>query len=285
MKQTQKTMAVIGTGIMGSGIATNFLKNGYPVVLWNRSKNKLSKFKKLGGMLANNPKEATEMADVIFEVTANDESSKAVWMGKSGILAGANNQKVLITNATLSVAWIDELAAICKKKKLTFFDMPMTGGRIGAENGKLVLLVGGEEKQLKGMEMDLKAISEKVYFFGKAGSGIRFKLILNAVQAIHIGALGEAIKLAKLVKLDVNKMGEVLKDRPGGTTTNLAWRDYQKEPVPINFSVDWITKDLKYAKRSAKGAETPLLNEVLGKYKKAVKMGMGKKDWTAVNKV
>jgi 3-hydroxyisobutyrate dehydrogenase len=161
----------------------------------------------------------------------------------------------------------------------------MRGGRIGAENGKLILLIGGNAEKLTKLKKDLKAISEKFYYFGKAGSGIRFKLILNMVQAIHIGALGEAITLAKTIGLDLKKTGDALTERPGGTTTKLAWRDYQVEPKPINFSVDWITKDLKYVKKSAKKIKTPLLNEMLKKYKSKVKMGMGHKDWTEVNKV
>lgn len=278
-------IAVVGTGIMGSGIALNYLKHGYPVTVWNRSKNKLIKLQKLGAVAAKTPKEAAEKADIVFEVTANDKSSRSVWKGKNGILAGADNNKILIASATLSLGWVDELVSLTKKLKLNFLDMPMTGGRLGAESGKLIFLVGGEAQKLKGLDHDLDAISETRYYFGKVGAGMRFKLVLNTVQAIHIRALGEALALARAFDLDINKTGEVLTERPGGLATKFAWRDYQKEPEPIIFSIDWITKDLRYAKRSAKGTKTPLLDEVLGKYKKAVKMGMGQKDWTAVNKM
>ena len=280
-----RKIAVIGTGIMGNGIATNFLKHKYEVTVWNRSQDKLKKLTALGAEETKSPKEATFNANIIFEVTANDESSRSVWLGKDGILAGAKPEKILITSATLSVAWVDELANHCKRKNLTFFDMPLTGGRKGAEKGKLVLLAGGNSKKLKEIKKDLKAISEEVLYFGKEGSGMRFKLLLNTLQAIHLLGFGEALKIAEQMGLDVKKVGKALSKRPGGTTTNLAWRDYQKEPDPINFSMQWITKDLEYTKQLANKLDTPFLDKALAIYRKQLKKNLGQKDWTFINKV
>lgn len=280
-----QTIAVIGTGIMGSGIATNFLKNGYSVIVWNRNKEKLKKLVSQGATIASSPKEAAKKADITFEVTANDQSSQSVWLEKDGILDGAKPGKTVITCATLSIPWVDELVYHCAQKKVTFFDIPMTGGRIGAETGKLILLVGGNPKKLKALEKDLKAVSAKVLYFGKAGSGMRFKLILNMLQAIHVVAFGEVLKLAQEMGLNLKKVGDALAERPGGTTTNLAWRDYQKEPEPINFSVEWITKDLTYAKKAANKTKTPLLDVSLARYQKAVAKKMEQKDWTTINKL
>lgn len=161
----------------------------------------------------------------------------------------------------------------------------MTGGRAGAEAGKLILLVGGDEKKLNYIEKELKAISEKIIYFGKVGSGMRYKLLLNMLQAIHITGFGEVMRLAKETGLDLKKVGDALAERPGGTTTNVSWRDYQKDSKPINFSIEWITKDLKYAKKNAKKTKTPLLNEALKQYKKAIIDGKANKDWTYVNKI
>lgn len=280
-----RKIAVVGTGIMGSGIVTNFLKNGYKVIVWNRHKNKLKDLISRGASKANSPKEATQKADIIFEVTANDQSSRSVWLGSNGIIAGANRKKILITSATLSNLWLDELSKLCIKKNLIFLDTPMTGGRIGAESGELILLVGGDKRILNNLKKDLKAISKEVIYFGKAGSGMRFKLLLNMLQAIHIVGFGEVLSLAKKVGLDIKVVGDALVKRPGGTATNLAWRDYQKEPNPINFSVEWITKDLNYAKQVASSMDTPLLDQTLKKYKKAMSKKMGSKDWTIVNTI
>ncbi|MCX6705609.1 MAG: NAD(P)-dependent oxidoreductase [Candidatus Woesebacteria bacterium] len=279
-----KKIAVIGTGIMGSGIAKNFLKKGYKVYIWNRSKSRLKNLIKMGGVATNNPFKATQKADIVFEVTANDKSSKLVWTGKDGILSGADSKKVFITCATLSVSWTDKLTNICKKKGLTFFDMPMTGSRIGAESGKLTLLVGGDKKKLETIKKDLGTISEKIFYFGKGGSGMRYKLLLNTLQAIHIIGLGEVLNVAKKAGLNIKAVGDALAERPGGTATNLAWIGYQKEPNPTNFSVKLITKDLIYAKQLAKGLKSPLLDKVLKKYRSAIRKNLGQKDWTVVNR-
>jgi 3-hydroxyisobutyrate dehydrogenase-like beta-hydroxyacid dehydrogenase len=280
-----KKIAVIGIGIMGNGIATNFLKNGYKVTVWNRHSEKLINLKKTGAIVASSPRQATEYADIIFEVTANDKSSQSVWLGENEILAGANSQKVLIECSTISISWVDKLIKLCKQKSFSFFDMAMTGGRIGAETGKLIFLVGGDKKVLDKLSKDLKAISGKIMYFGSVGSGMRFKLLLNMLQAIHIIGLGEVLKIAKSSCMNLKTVGDALAQRPGGTTTNLAWRDYQKEPNPINFSVEWITKDLNYTKQFANKLDTPLLNEVLKKYQKAITKKLSQKDWTIVNKI
>ena len=281
-----KKIAVVGTGIMGHGIAQNFLKHKYPVIVWNRSATKLQTLKKKGAQIAKTPQDAASQADIVFEVTANDQSSRTVWLGQKGILAGADKTKALITCATLSVAWTDRLAKICAKKGLTFFHMPMTGGRIGAETGNLSLLVGGSKQKLNQLKATLKAIATRFTYFGPAGSGMKFKLILNSIQALHLQAFGEAMKLAKKMKLNLKTVGNSFsQERPGGAITAKAWRDYQKTPKPINFSVEWITKDLTYAKQMAGQLKTPLLDKTLQKYCLAMKKKMAQKDWTEVNKM
>lgn len=278
-----KKIGVVGTGIMGSGIALNYLKKGYEVFVWNRTRDKLETFIKAGAISCDTPQQVAEKVDIIFEVTGNDESSRAVWLGDDGILSGARADSVLISCATISVTWVDELAERCHEKGFVFFDMPMTGSRVGAENGKLTFLVGGDEEKLNSLKQDLAPVSEKQLYFGRAGFGIRYKLLLNMLAAIHIVGLGEALKIAAESGMDIKKVGDALAEKPGGVTTNLAWRDYQKTPDPINFSVEWITKDLSYAKKLAVGLSLPLLDDVLKQYRDAIDKGLAGKDWTAVN--
>lgn len=280
-----RSVAIIGLGIMGHGIAYNFLKRGHKVTAWNRSPEKANDLVAKGTVLAASPKAAIEHAELVFEVTANDESSKEVWMSEDGILASAKPEQYVITCSTLSAGWTDELAAECTQKNLNFFDMPMTGGRTGAENGELILLIGGDQEKLREIEPELKSIAKQLKYFGKAGSGMRFKLILNAVQAVHIAALGEALQLAKAAGLDEKLVGDALAERPGGITTNLAWRDYQTEPDPINFSVEWISKDLGYAMNMDKSSKHPLIERAQELYLQAISQGLDKADWTKINKL
>jgi len=269
---------------MGSGMADHFIKGGYEVFVWNRSPEHAEKLIQQGATLMNTPKEATEKADMIFEVTANDESSRAVWLGDEGILLGSSIDKILIVSSTLSAGWVDELVGMCAEKRFTFLDMPLTGGRMAAESGNLTLLIGGDKEKLEEIKPVLDAVSSKMFHFGPAGTGTRFKLLLNMIQGIHIDALGETLKVAQNIGMDMKAVGDALADRPGGAITQLAWKCYQDEPNPINFSVNWITKDLKYVKKLANGLETPLLDDTLEKYEDALKKDLGNDDWTAINK-
>jgi len=280
-----RTIAVIGLGIMGHGIADNFLSKGYKVTVWNRSAGKADNLVSKGATLASSVAQAVDGADLVFEVTANDQSSQQMWLGEHGIIAYAKPGQYLISCATLSTDWTDQLATHCSKAGLEFFDMPMTGGRVAAESGQLTLLVGGSQNGLNEITPDLEAIAKDVKYFGKAGSGMRYKLILNTLQAIHLAGLGEALRMADVVGLDKELVGNALIERPGGVVTNIGWEAYKKSPDPVTFSVEWIAKDLGYATDMVKTIQHPLLDEALRVYKQAIEQGLSQSDWTEINKL
>lgn len=280
---TMKKIGIVGLGIMGRGMAENFLKNGYEVYVWNRTRTVAENFVSKGAIVCNTPSEVAQKANIIFEVTANDESSREMWEGSDGILAGADKTKFLIASATLSVKWTDELFTKCDKKGFRFLDIPLTGGRIGAETGNLILLCGGSENNLKQIKSALEAISSKIFHFGPEGHGMRYKLILNFIQAVHMIGFGQAMKIAKANNMDLQKVSQGLTDRPGGIITTIGKNTYFKEPDPVTFSIEWLTKDLTYAKRLADKLDVSLLDDVLKEYKKAMEKGYGNKDWASVN--
>lgn len=279
-----KKVGVVGVGTMGCGIADNFLKNGYEVFVWNRTPEKAQDLVEKGAQQTKSPKQAAEKSDIVIEVTANDESSLQVWQGTEGILAGADSKKRLITCATLSVEHVGMLARDCEDKGFTFFDMPMTGGRIGAVNGQLILLASGDPVELDKIKSDLMAIAKDIKYFGSVGSGTKYKLILNSLQAIHIVGFGEAMRMAKEVGLDESVVGDALSQLPGGYTTSLSWQCYQSEPKPVNFSVEWEAKDLGYASKMVK-EDYPLRDKAKEKFDQAEQAGHGRDDWTKVNKL
>lgn len=279
-----KTIGIVGTGIMASGMAQNYLKAGYSVYIWNRTKQKTVDLQSAGAKLLSSPRAVAEQADIVFEVTATDESSQSVWQGESGILAGADKSSILITSATLTADWTDTLAAICEKQGKTFFDMPLTGGRVAAEGGNLTLLVGGNESKLHELKPALAPISSKAFYFGKAGSGMRYKLSLNVLQAIHLIGFAEVMQLASQQGLQPDAVGPALVDRPGGVMTTIGWNAYQQSAIPLTFSVDWVTKDLGYAKKMAGTAPVPLLDTVLEAYRSLQTAGYGAEDFACAVK-
>jgi 3-hydroxyisobutyrate dehydrogenase-like beta-hydroxyacid dehydrogenase len=113
---------------------------------------------------------------------------------------------------------------------------------------------------------------------------MKYKLILNGLQAAHMVAFGEAMKLAVQAGLDPKKVGPALLTRPGGAITEAAWTAYQKTDIPLTFSVDWITKDLTYARQLAGAANLPILDDALAAYKRAQDEGHGQEDFAFVAK-
>jgi 3-hydroxyisobutyrate dehydrogenase-like beta-hydroxyacid dehydrogenase len=130
----------------------------------------------------------------------------------------------------------------CKTLGFNFSDMALTGGRIGAESGTLTLLCGGEVTLIENLNPVLQAIAKKVIYFGSAGSGMRYKLILNFLQAVHVIGFGQAMKIAKACDLDLKLVSQALVARPGGAVTEIAQKAYFETPSG-DFSIEWMNKD------------------------------------------
>lgn len=284
-----KKIGLIGAGIMAAGMAQNFLKNGYRVTMWNRSPERLKPLLELGVRVAETPKIATEQSDIIIECVSDDTASKSVWTGDDGILAGATSDKVLIASSSLSISWTDELIALCAGKGFKFLDMPLTGSRAGAEGGTLRLLVGGESEVLASIRPDLEVISEKIYHFGGPGTGMRFKLVLNSLIGIHMNAMGQALNLAEHAGIDRDAFAHAFIDGnmgPISPSGKLVLDSKNWEPDHVNFAVQWLEKDLRYAQEMAKqyNIEFDLLNETQKDYESAKNAGLADADTTSIAK-
>jgi 3-hydroxyisobutyrate dehydrogenase-like beta-hydroxyacid dehydrogenase len=278
-------VAVVGTGVIGAGMAINLLRNGHDVAVWNRTPAHAADAVAAGARLAPTPADAVAGAEVVFEATADDESSRSVWLGDDGIVAGSAEAATLISSATLSPAWVAELAEVCAAAGRAFLDIPVTGGRAGAESGALVLLAGGDRERLDAIADVLDAVASSIRHFGPVGSGTRFKLVLNALQAIHIVGFGEAMSLARAVGLDPDEVGPALVERLGGPVTTMAWAADQELPPRANFALVWAYKDLRYAAAMAADVESPMLDTALARLAEADAAGFGDRDWTVVNAV
>jgi len=287
----QKRIGIIGAGIMAKGIAQNFLKNGHEVHVWNRTKENVEAELNAGVKWEETPKEVAVAANIIIECVSDDAASRQVWTDvETGILAGAGNEKVLIASSSLSLGWTDELAGLCKDQGFNFLDMPLTGSRAGAEGGTLKLLVGGDAAVLGSIREELGAISDKIYYFGPAGSGMRFKLVLNSLIGIHVNAAAQAVELARRAGLDVAHVQEALFDAnmgPASPSTAMLFKNMDMPADQVNFAVKWVKKDLGYAQDMAKqyGIDFDLLNDTQADYAKAEAEGLGEQDLTKIIKL
>jgi 3-hydroxyisobutyrate dehydrogenase-like beta-hydroxyacid dehydrogenase len=253
------------------------------VAVWNRTADRTAELVTAGATAAPTPGAAANDADVVFEATADDASSRSVWLGDDGIIAGSAATSALVTSATLSPDWVAELAGRCRAFRRTFLDIPVTGGRAGAEGGALILLAGGEQSALDSIRDVLAAVSSRIFHFGPVGNGTRFKLVLNALQAIHILGFGEAMAMARAAGLDPEVVGPALVERLGGPVTQMAWASDQQPPERANFALMLALKDLRYAAAMARDVQAPMLDVAVERLSAAAEVGLGDQDWTVVN--
>src|ERR1700693_3376147 len=141
-------VAIIGLGIMGSGMAGRLLSAGFPVSVYNRNRAKAAPFAGAGATVAGSPREAASKADVIISMVSDDLASRGVWLGDQGALAGVSHGAVLIECSTLTVGWIKELAAAAAQRGCGLLDAPVTGTKPHAASGELSFLIGGSDAAL-----------------------------------------------------------------------------------------------------------------------------------------
>ena len=244
----QTRVALIGLGLMGSGMARRLLGAGFPLTVYNRNRERASPLAAEGAHVAASPREAAARADVVLSMVADDAASRAVWLGEDGALAGAAPDSVLIESSTLTVGWIEELAREAADLGLELLDAPVTGTKPHAAAGELLFLVGGSASALEVARPALSTMSRAIVHVGPTGSGARLKLINNFMCAVQAASLAEAVALVERSGLDTARALEVLTGGAPGSplvktvSGRMAARDYTP-----NFLLRLMAKDLTYA--------------------------------------
>jgi 3-hydroxyisobutyrate dehydrogenase len=279
-------VALIGLGVMGSGMAANWLKKGFGLSIYNRTRGKADAFAKDGARVAASPREAAEGADVIVAMVADDAASRGVWLGADGALAGAKKGAVAVEMSTLTPDWVKELAAAAKAKGIGFLDAPVGGSKAAAAGGQLVLFVGGDKAALDQARPALEAVSGKINLLGPAGTGATWKLINNLLVAVHVAALAEALALAKKTGFDPNVAAELIKASASASpavATKLP-RMVESRYGETDFALKHMLKDTRYALALARqhGIDLSLVAPTTRLLEKAAAMDKGDLDFAVV---
>ncbi len=283
------SVALLGLGTMGSGIAQNLARRGFRLHVYNRTREKAQPVLALGAHWADSPRAAAAQAEVVLSVVGDDTASRAVWLGPEGALAGARPGAVIVECSTLSLDWIRELNGLAQERSLRCVDAPLAGSKLAAEGGTLTLLVGAEPAVLESIRPVLQAFSSSVIHFGPPGSGATYKLINNMMAAVLLAALGEGIALAEKAGLNMETVtqavstGAVSSPIVKGKVQNVVARNFGE----AHFALRWMHKDLTYALRAADALGVPLpaaaaAHEV---YRMALQKGLADVDWSAVTEV
>lgn len=242
-------VALLGLGIMGTGMADNWLKKGFALTVYNRTRSKAEPFAAQGARVADTPREAAANADIVVAMVGDDPASRAVWTGDDGALAGARPGAILVECSTLSPDWVRELAGLAAAKGCEFLDVPVTGSKPQAAAGQLNLFVGGDKATLEKARPVLEAISAQINHLGPNGAGATWKLINNMMAAVQLVALSEGLALAEKAGIDMEQAVNLINN--SANASNIVKgklpRMMENRYEDTDFSLNWMHKDIRYA--------------------------------------
>jgi 3-hydroxyisobutyrate dehydrogenase len=205
------TVAFMGLGQMGSGMAARLLAAGHTVQVFNRTAARAQPLVQRGARLFATPAEACSGVDAVISMVADDPASQTIWCGAAGVLSADLTPGVLaIECSTLSQAWVLQLAARARTRGLRYLDAPVTGLPESAAAGALTLLVGATASDLEQARDLLSALCERIFHFGDAGAGTAYKLIINMLGAVQIASVAEALAIAERAGLDLHTVAEAI---------------------------------------------------------------------------
>jgi len=209
-----RKIGLIGLGLMGRPMGMNVLKAGHTLTVWNRTPERAQELVAAGAKLAKTPREVAEISTVLLTMVSDPPALEAVLWGREGqndgALGGLRAGSVYMDSSTVSPALVKKIAEACQERGVRFLDAPVTGGDWGAREGNLVFMVGGDAETLQDMEPILGVLGKKWFHLGPNGAGQTIKLAMNAILALQVGAMAEALALVQRAGLSGEQLVEVM---------------------------------------------------------------------------
>jgi 2-hydroxy-3-oxopropionate reductase len=200
----------VGLGIMGKPMATNLMDAGYKLTVHNRSPEKANELGEAGASVANSPKEVAENADIIITMLPDSPQVSEVVAGEEGVLEGITEGSLIVDMSTISPVVTEELSEAVKEKDASMLDAPVSGGDVGAIEGTLSIMVGGEQADFHRAKPLFEAMGKTITHVGPVGAGQVTKAANQVVVALTIEAVCEALVLGSAGGVAPEKILEVL---------------------------------------------------------------------------
>ncbi|HET6220036.1 MAG TPA: NAD(P)-dependent oxidoreductase [Acidobacteriaceae bacterium] len=281
----ETNIALLGLGLMGSGMAGRLLDAGYPLRIWNRTPGKTQPLVDRGAKLAKSPRDAAAGAAVVISMLADVPVCRDVWLGRGEALVDIAPGTILVESSTVTVEWIEELNRAANEHGCELVDAPVTGSKPQAAAGQLLFLAGGSDSAVDKITPILKAMGRDVVHVGPVGSGARLKLINNFLSGSQVAALAEALSLIERSGLDREKaLGVLTEGAPGSPLVKLLSGRMTNRQYEPNFLLRLMTKDLRYAVTEAENhaLDLDMGRAALRVFEHAVAAGQGEEDMSAV---
>jgi len=275
----------IGLGLMGKSIARNILKAGFPLFVHNRSHAAMEELVAEGAIAASTPAVVAAQVDVVFTNLPDTPDVEKVVLGERGIIEGAHHGLIVIDNSTIKPASARMIAEKLAERNMFALDAPVSGGDIGARNGTLTIMVGGDASALEKAMPILMAMGKTVTHVGDAGAGQVAKAANQIMVAAQMVAMGELLVFAKKAGVDPKKVVDAIK---GGAAQ--CWTLDVKPPRLFDgnrnpgFKAHMQLKDLKIILETAQEYNIPISGTVENTklFQQMIDDGMGELDNSAV---
>ncbi|AWX54578.1 MULTISPECIES: NAD(P)-dependent oxidoreductase [Brevibacillus] len=271
----------IGLGNMGIPMASNLLAAGYDVRVWNRTPGKAAPLVALGAKETATLSDLVAQSDVLFTMVSDDDAVKAIYTGSGGLLSLPVQGKLAVDMSTISPDTSRFLAEHAKQAGLRFLDAPVSGSVGPAKEGKLVIMVGGEEADFEVAKPMLDKLGKAAFYLGPNGAGTSAKLAINLLLGITVQGVSETLLFARSLGIGTEQMLDIISESAVGTplirgkAASILADDY-----PAAFALKHMAKDLRLANEA--GVSTPLAESVNATYRHALEEGLGELDLMAI---
>jgi len=259
---TARSVAFLGLGVMGYPMAGHLARAGHRVTVYNRTPAKAAQWvAEYGGTSAATPRAAATGADIVFACVGNDDDLRSVVLGETGAFAGMQRGAVFVDHTTASAAVARALSAAGIERGLQFIDAPVSGGNLGAINGVLTVMCGGDAAAFEAIRPVAMAFSKAVTLLGPSGAGQLAKMVNQIAIAGLVQGLSEAIAFGEKAGLDMKAVLGVI-----GKGAAQSWQMDNRGPTMLagqfdtGFAIDWMRKDLGLVLDEARrnGAQLPV---------------------------
>ncbi|MDC3417064.1 NAD(P)-dependent oxidoreductase [Aquibacillus salsiterrae] len=276
MDSTDFTIGLIGAGVMGKSMALNLIDAGYTLHTYTRTKEKATELIERGATWKDSVAQLAADSDVIISIVGYPSDVEEIYLSETGILANAKAGAYVIDMTTSSPLLAEKIAVLAKEKQIHALDAPVSGGDIGAKNGTLAIMVGGEQDAFNAVKPIFEVIGQHIMLQGDPGAGQHTKMCNQITIASNMIGVCEAIVYAEHAGLNPEKVLETITTGAAGSwsLTNLAPRMIAENYAP-GFYVKHFIKDMTIALESAKamGLTTPGIELSLSLYKRLADKG------------
>jgi len=278
----------MGLGIMGSAMAANVLKAGYPLVVYNRSPEKAAPLARQGAEVAASPRALAQAAQVIIAMVTGPEALYRLLFEAEGAAEALGPGKVFINMSSVSPSFTKEMAVQVAATGAAFVDAPVSGTKKPAEEGTLVILAGGKPERIKELEPLLLSMGKKVIYCGRVGQGSMMKMCINLLLGLMMAGFAEALTFGQLGGLDWQAMLDTIFSGPLNCGLyQMKAPQIQAKDYPPAFPLKHLAKDAKFIVDTAYelGAPVPGGHLLLHLYRTGWALGWGDQDISAIARV